>query len=468
MTIFNDNKKNTYAGVIVIVLAVLTAFSSHKALNKVSPLLFLGALIQTSAKSKDVQKIKREAVSNSIAIDRIRGELNESDFDLQRLSIKLEQLSKQRENITSNTDRIDSYTAKIDYITARIAVIESKLSRDRHDWIVRELESLTAQINSIKAQSHSDRDSNKVDYLAAKLQSLADNITNIESKIDNVAPIAPIEEPQLEYIADKITEIEARFNEYAPKSHLTILRNKLRRLSRQYHQAKLLPADTLLNTEQLEEQVKELCAAVDIACREQGSSALRFPLSDSYRQKKSPIKRIELVPVRPKSDRVGIFIDGANVSISAREVWDSRLAWQELLIRLRGESENCEAFYYASSSKKKGDFLLHLNRNGYKVISKPTTIRSDGTSKCNLDIEMANDIQASIESYDTFVIVSCDGDFLDTVRKLRSIGKRVELVSFKTRTHEPLIRNSDTYTDLTSLKAELRYQKDNPVIDVRS
>ena len=54
---------------------------------------------------------------------------------------------------------------------------------------------------------------------------------------------------------------------------------------------------------------------------------------------------------------------------------------------------------------------------------------------------MANDIQACIEHYDTFVIVSGDGDFLDTVRKLRSIGKRVEVASFPSRTHKPLIES---------------------------
>lgn len=73
---------------------------------------------------------------------------------------------------------------------------------------------------------------------------------------------------------------------------------------------------------------------------------------------------------------------------------------------------------------------------------------------------MANDIQASIELYDTFVIVSCDGDFLDTVQKLRRIGKRVEVVSFSSRTHKPLARNADSYLDLTELKKELSYQKE--------
>lgn len=82
MTIFNYDKKKHYWGVVVIIIAVFTAFSNNKTLNKVSPFLFLGVLIQTSAKSKKVEDIKKMTESNLITNNNIASRLDSNDREI--------------------------------------------------------------------------------------------------------------------------------------------------------------------------------------------------------------------------------------------------------------------------------------------------------------------------------------------------------------------------------------------------
>jgi uncharacterized LabA/DUF88 family protein len=63
----------------------------------------------------------------------------------------------------------------------------------------------------------------------------------------------------------------------------------------------------------------------------------------------------------------------------------------------------------------------------------------------NLDTQMAVDIMegAYLNHYDTLIIVSSDGDFESSVRKVRDIGKRVEVLYFKNHFSQSLKRVSD-------------------------
>ncbi|HAM96719.1 TPA: hypothetical protein DCP76_02890 [Patescibacteria group bacterium] len=63
----------------------------------------------------------------------------------------------------------------------------------------------------------------------------------------------------------------------------------------------------------------------------------------------------------------------------------------------------------------------------------------------NLDTQMAVDIMegAFLNHYDTLILVSSDGDFESSVRKVKDIGKRVEILFFKDNVSQNLKKVSD-------------------------
>ena len=391
------NKSTNLIGAIAIVIATFAAlFSNDKLLNKVFPFFCVGVLIQTSAKSKEIKDIKKIAESNRINSNRVELRLDSNDQEIKDLFFKLSKIKAQQEQ-----------PLKID------------------------LDSLASKIAEMEVQLESNQVSNDL--------SLELSLSN--EKIEH-----------LDSIASKIIQIEAQFENYLPKSHLTPFRNKLSRLNKQYLEGKLLTPDALLKVDQLEKEVNELSNTVEVLFQNEQQRLVRFSVTKSY----SVLPRKK--PERPKGDRLGIFVDGTNISISAKKVWNCYPAWDRLLTLLKGKSVVCNARYYDSFRENKREFFIAVKNKGYQVITKPIIEHEDGTTKGNLDIEMANDIQACIEDYDTFVIVSCDGDFLDTVKKLRSIKKRVEVVSFFSRTHQPLARSADFYLDLEKLKDEISNQ----------
>lgn len=74
--------------------------------------------------------------------------------------------------------------------------------------------------------------------------------------------------------------------------------------------------------------------------------------------------------------------------------------------------------------------MLNICSLDYKIISKEI-IRQPNGVKANLDVELALDMHhiALNDEYDTAILGSGDGDFIDVVKRLKELGKRVEVVS---------------------------------------
>jgi hypothetical protein len=80
-----------------------------------------------------------------------------------------------------------------------------------------------------------------------------------------------------------------------------------------------------------------------------------------------------------------------------------------------------------------------MRRNGYRVIAKDLVQLPDGSKKANLDVEIAVDMMALVDSYDTAVLVSGDGDLAYAVNSVSYRGVRVEVVSLRSMTSDSLI-----------------------------
>lgn len=156
--------------------------------------------------------------------------------------------------------------------------------------------------------------------------------------------------------------------------------------------------------------------------------------------------------------RVSIFIDGSNLFYAALQL-GIEIDYTKLLCRLTGGSRLLRSFFYTGvdrTNEKQQGFLLWMRRNGYRVIAKDLVQLPDGSKKANLDVEIAVDMMALVDSYDTAVLVSGDGDLAYAANAVSYRGARVEVVSLRTMTSDSLINVSDRYIDLESIKDDIQ------------
>lgn len=161
------------------------------------------------------------------------------------------------------------------------------------------------------------------------------------------------------------------------------------------------------------------------------------------------------------SDRVALFVDGANTDGAARTAGyfiDFRKA-REFFV---GGASFYAAFYYVAdftaSDPLQTRFFDFLSHAGYIVRRRPVKVLHDQETgeriiKGNLDTEIVLDMMNTVDNYDVAFLFSGDSDFERAVELLRSRGRRVFVVSAR----GPLSR-------------ELAYVADKPIVyleDVR-
>lgn len=169
--------------------------------------------------------------------------------------------------------------------------------------------------------------------------------------------------------------------------------------------------------------------------------------------------------------RVAIFIDGSNLFYAALQL-GVEIDYTKLLYRLTAGAKLLRAFFYTGvdrTNEKQQGFLLWMRRNGYRVIAKDLVQLPDGSKKANLDVEIAVDLMALVDYYDTAVLVSGDGDLAYAVDAVSYRGARIEVVSLRSMTSDSLINVADRYIDLDQIREDIqKTRKSNLTYDAFS
>jgi len=79
-------------------------------------------------------------------------------------------------------------------------------------------------------------------------------------------------------------------------------------------------------------------------------------------------------------------------------------------------------------------WLSKLGHLGYNVITRAIKVAPDGRkSEKRIDVLMSVDIISAVfeEEFDKIVLVSGDGDFVPVVKKVKELGKKIEIWSFR-------------------------------------
>ena len=152
-----------------------------------------------------------------------------------------------------------------------------------------------------------------------------------------------------------------------------------------------------------------------------------------------------------KNQRVGVFVDVQNLYYSAKNIYNSKINFKELLkIAVSGrELIRALAYVIKADLLAEKSFFEALEQIGYEIKSKDLQIFFGGFKKGDWDVGIAMDAIELGPKIDTAVLISGDGDFLPLVEHLqRAVGCRVEVIAFGKSASSKLKEAADSFVDL--------------------
>ena len=167
------------------------------------------------------------------------------------------------------------------------------------------------------------------------------------------------------------------------------------------------------------------------------------------------------------SNRIGLFIDGANLYATAKTLGFD-IYYKRLLSEFQSRGTLLRALYYTAIIEDQEYSSIRplidwLDYNGYTVVTKPTKefIDAEGRRKVkgNMDIELAVSAMELAEHIYEMVLFSGDGDFRSVVEAVQRRGVQVTVIS-TIASQPPMIadelrRQADVFTDLVELRAKI-------------
>ena len=166
-------------------------------------------------------------------------------------------------------------------------------------------------------------------------------------------------------------------------------------------------------------------------------------------------------------ERIGLFIDGANLYNAARALGFD-IDYKRLLDLFAGKGRLIRAFYYTALMDDQEyspirPLIDWLDYNGYTMVTKPDKQFTDAMGrikiKGNMDIELAIDVMEMAPYLDHIILFSGDGDFRRLVEAVQRKGVRVTVVS-TTRSQPPMVadelrRECDNFLELYDLASQI-------------
>ena len=173
-------------------------------------------------------------------------------------------------------------------------------------------------------------------------------------------------------------------------------------------------------------------------------------------------------------ERVGVFVDGANLYHTSRAL-GFEIDFAAMLDYFRRGTYLLRAFYYTalveteeySPLRPLTDWLAY---NGWQVVTKPARQQADPAGrlrmKGNMDVELTVDMLELAPHLDHVVLVSGDGDFRRLVEAVQRKGVRVSVIS-SIRTSPPMVadelrRQADQFVELADIAAAFTRRQTEP------
>jgi uncharacterized protein (TIGR00288 family) len=154
--------------------------------------------------------------------------------------------------------------------------------------------------------------------------------------------------------------------------------------------------------------------------------------------------------IKHSGQRVGVLIDVQNLYYSAKNFYNSRVNFREVLRLAVGTRNLIRAFAYVVRTKtgEEKPFFEALTKLGIETRIRDLQEYYGGLKKADWDVGITIDAVKIAKSVDVIVLVSGDGDFIQLVEYLKNQGKRVEVIAFGKSTSHNLKEVADEFIDL--------------------
>jgi uncharacterized LabA/DUF88 family protein len=185
------------------------------------------------------------------------------------------------------------------------------------------------------------------------------------------------------------------------------------------------------------------------------------------------------------NQRVGIFVDVSNLYHSAKNLYQGRVNYAELIKYLVGGRQLIRAMAYVVKSEgvepqhahvttghakaisaapvpasdmnggagsSEASFFEALEKAGLELRMKDLQIFAGGMKKGDWDVGMAVDAIRMMPSLDVVILVTGDGDFIPLVNYLKwGGGKVVEVASFRRSASSKIVEAADTFINIEAI-----------------
>ncbi|MDD4990436.1 MAG: NYN domain-containing protein [Candidatus Pacebacteria bacterium] len=149
--------------------------------------------------------------------------------------------------------------------------------------------------------------------------------------------------------------------------------------------------------------------------------------------------------------KTAVFIDASNIYFSQKTMgW--RVDFKKLLEYFKTNADISKVIFYAAinpENLKERKFHDFLEIIGYSVRHKEVKFIKDqkdnihrGHNKGNIDVDLTIDAVHFRDSYETFILLSGDGDFESLIKYLKAYKKRCIVISAKKHIAIELIRQA--------------------------
>jgi uncharacterized LabA/DUF88 family protein len=163
------------------------------------------------------------------------------------------------------------------------------------------------------------------------------------------------------------------------------------------------------------------------------------------------------------NERIGLFIDGANLYSAARAL-DFDIDYRKLLEEFKKRGRLVRANYYTALLENDDYTPIRplvdwLDYNGFSIVTKAAREYTDENGrrriKGDMDVEIAVDVMEAAGYLDHIILFSGDGDFRKVVEAVQRRGVRVSVVS-TLKSQPPMIaddlrRQADNFIELAEL-----------------
>jgi len=156
------------------------------------------------------------------------------------------------------------------------------------------------------------------------------------------------------------------------------------------------------------------------------------------------------MPSQYKEQRVGVFVDVANMYYSAKVMYQKKVNFKAVLEEALGDRNLIRAIAYVIKADipEETGFFEALEHIGFEVKTKDLQVFYGGHKKGDWDVGIAMDTIKLAPKLDVVVIVSGDGDFVTLVEYLQSIGQKAEVAAFGRSASGKLVDVADRFIDL--------------------